>query len=195
MTKLIDAAGMNGFTYNTMDHVHSASPADFFENGHALFSQRVPNDIYKLRDMEDDIGILPMPKYDASQENYIAAAWGGAVWTLPKTFDTADADNLGIVLEAMSYATYHEVVPVYKEIALKTKTARDNESEEMLDIIFDNVYFDFGTNIMYDAVIADTFLTDIFNSGSSGIIISSMEKALPVIQKYMDDINTLTQGE
>ena len=124
---------------------------------------------------------------------YIAAAWGGAVWTLSKTFDMTNAENLGIVLEAMSYTTYNDIVPVYKEIALKTKTARDDESSEMLDIIFDNIYFDFGTNIMYDAVFAETFLKDIFKSWSGDIIVSSMENALPTIVAYMDDINTLTQ--
>ena len=189
MTKLIEAWSVgNGYEYNKADELHGASPANFFENGHALFSQRVPNDIYKLRTMEDDIGILPMPKYDEKQENYCSAAWGGAVWTLPKTFNMVKADNIGIVLEAMSYYGYKDVIPVYKEVALKTKTARDNESSDMLDIVFGTIYFDFGTNIMYDAVIARTFLNDIFNSKSADTIVSSMEKARPEIEKYIADI-------
>ena len=98
------------------------------------------------------------------------------------------ADNLGIVLEAMSYYGYKDVIPVYKEVALKTKTARDNESADMLDIVFSTIYFDFGTNIMYDAVFAQTFLTDIFNSKSSESIVSSIESARPTIDKYISDI-------
>ena len=189
MTKLIEAWSVgNGFEYNKGDHLHNATPANFFENGHALFSQRVPNDVYKLRTMEDDIGILPMPKYDEKQENYCSAAWGGAVWTLPKTFDMNKEDNLGTVLEAMSYYGYKDVIPVYKEVALKTKTARDDESSDMLDIVFSTIYFDFGTNIMYDAVIAESFLKDIFNSKSADTIVSSMEKARPEIEKYIADI-------
>ena len=189
MTKLIEAWSVgNGYEYNKADDLHGATPANFFENGHALFSQRVPNDIYKLRTMEDDIGILPMPKYDEKQENYCSAAWGGAVWTLPKTFNMDKADNLGIVLEAMSYYGYKDVIPVYKEVALKTKTARDNESSDMLDIVFSTIYFDFGTNIMYDAVIAESFLKDIFNSKSADTIVSSMENARPRIEQHIADI-------
>lgn len=189
MTKLIEAWSVgNGFEYNKGDHLHNATPANFFENGHALFSQRVPNDVYKLRTMEDDIGILPMPKYDEKQENYCSAAWGGAVWTLPKTFDMNKEDNLGTVLEAMSYYGYKDVIPVYKEVALKTKTARDDESSDMLDIVFSTIYFDFGTNIMYDAVIAESFLKDIFNSKSADTIVSSMENARPRIEQYIADI-------
>lgn len=188
MKKLVDAwSEGDGYTYYE-GGVHGPSISMFFENGHALFSQRVPNDVYKLRTMEDDIGILPMPKYDEEQESYCSAAWGGAVWTLPKTFDMNKEDNLGTVLEAMSYYGYKDVIPVYKEVALKTKTARDDESSDMLDIVFSTIYFDFGTNIMYDAVIAESFLKDIFNSKSADTIVSSMEKARPEIEKYIADI-------
>ncbi len=191
MQKLVDKLGSQGYYYNEDKSVHSFSPSDFFSSGHALFTQGVPNDIYKLRDMEDDIGIVPMPKYDAAQEKYTAAAWGGATHMLARTFDMAEAENLGIILEAMSFSGFYDVIPQYKEIALKTKTARDSESADMLDIIFSSVYFDFGTNILYDDVLANTFLTDIWNKKSSDVIVSSMEKAMPKIETYIADLNEM----
>ena len=142
--------------------------------------------------MNDDIGILPMPKYDESQDSFYSAAWGGAVWTLSKTFDKAD-DNavrcMGTVLDAMAWHTEKEIIPIYKEIALKTKTARDDESADMLDIIFGSIYFDFGTNIVYDAVIADTVLAAIWKKKSSDSIVSSIDKNLTKINKFIADIN------
>ncbi len=191
LQKLVDKLGGAGYYYNEDKSVHGFQPADFFSSGHALFTQGVPNDIYKLRDMEDDIGIVPMPKYDAAQEKYTAAAWGGATHMLAKTFDMAEGDNLGILLEAMSFAGYFDVIPQYKEIALKTKTARDSESADMLDIIFSSIYFDFGTNILYDGVLAESFLADIWNKKSSDAIVSSMEKHLPKIEKYIADLNKM----
>ncbi len=186
VTKLVDALGEVGYYYNEDTSVHSFSPSDFFKNGHALFTQGVPHDIYKLRDMNDDIGILPMPKYDENQEKYYSASWGGAIWVLPKTFDVnADGEKLGTILEAMAFAGWKDVVPVYKEVALKTKTARDNESAEMLDIIFDGIFFDYGINLMYDAVCADSFLTDIWKAKSSDAIVSSITKALPKIERFV----------
>lgn len=182
--RLVDALGQEGYYYNEDPSCHSFAPSDFFKNGHALFTQGVPHDIYKLRDMNDDIGILPMPKHDAEQKQYYSAAWGGAVWTLAKTFDLEkDGSNLGYLLDAMAFDTYYNVVPVYKEVALKTKTARDNESEGMLDIIFSSISFDYGTNIMYDAVYASTFLESIWKKKSSDVIVSSIEKALNKIEK------------
>lgn len=194
LRKLVDALGEKGYYYNEDASVHSFAPADFFSSGHALFTQGVPNDIYKLRNMEDDIGIIPMPKLDEAQDSYHSAAWGGAILLLPSTFDMKDAEYAGIILEAMSFAGYYDVVPQYKEIALKTKTARDDESADMLDIIFAAVSFDFGTNIMYDAVFAGSFLTDIWKAKSSDIIVSSMEKALPTIEKYIADLTKLTEA-
>ena len=188
LAKLVDALAVEGYCYNEDASVHSFAPSDHFKNSHALFTQGVPNDIYKLRDMEDDIGLLPMPKHDESQENFYSAAWGGAVWTLARTFDMDFAENLGMTLEAMSFAGWRDVIPVYKEIALKTKTARDNESEAMLDIIFGSIYFDFGTNICYDAVLAPTFLTDIWHSRDSGAIVSAIEKYKPKINQYITDL-------
>ncbi|MBQ7720008.1 MAG: extracellular solute-binding protein [Clostridia bacterium] len=192
VTKLVDALGESGYYYNEDASVHGFAPSDFFKNGHALFTQGVPHDIYKLRDMNDDIGILPMPKYDESQDSFYSAAWGGAVWTLSKTLDKAD-DNavrcMGTVLDAMAWHTEKEIIPIYKEIALKTKTARDDESADMLDIIFGSIYFDFGTNIVYDAVIADTVLAAIWKKKSSDSIVSSIDKNLTKINKYIADIN------
>lgn len=194
VTKLMDALSDEGYYYNEDKSVNSFAPSDFFKNGHALFTQGVPHDIYKLRDMNDDIGILPMPKLDEAQEKYYAAAWGGALWGLSMTFDMEYADNLGILLDAMSYMTYRDVVPVYKEVALKTKTARDDDSAAMLDIIFDSIYFDFGTNIMYDALLAGTVLTDLWKSKSSDSLISTVEKYMPKIEAFIEDIQKVSEN-
>ena len=100
----------------------------------------------------------------------------------------ADAEKLGAALEAMSFYGYRDVIPVYKEVALKTKTTRDNESADMLDIIFGTIYFDFGTNIMYDAVFAEGFIRSIYKAKSSDSIVSSMEKNKKAIDKYITEI-------
>ena len=44
---------------------------------------------------------------------------------------------------------------------------------------------------MYDAVFAEGFLNSIFRSKSSDTILSSIEKNLPKIEKYIDDIYLL----
>ena len=88
----------------------------------------------------------------------------------------------------MSFYGYSDVIPVDKEVALKTKTARDNESADMLDIVFSTIYFDFGTNIMFDSVLAGGIINSLYRAKSSDSIVSKLEKGKKEIDKYIDDI-------
>jgi hypothetical protein len=53
---------------------------------------------------------------------------------VPVTF--SDLERTGIVLEALCAESRARVRPAYYDKMLKTKIARDDESEEMLDIMF-----------------------------------------------------------
>ncbi|MBE6611839.1 MAG: hypothetical protein E7632_05060 [Ruminococcaceae bacterium] len=96
-----------------------------------------------LRDMESDYLVLPMPKADEAQETYRSYAnpWMDAFIAVAKT---ADTDFVGFVTEAMAYYSYVNVRPLAYELTYMTKTSRDENSAEMLGIIFDNLYLDFG---------------------------------------------------
>ncbi|MCQ2431897.1 MAG: hypothetical protein MJ175_04755, partial [Clostridia bacterium] len=107
-----------------------------FVNGRTLF---VPGFLYtseNLRDMKDDYGIIPFPKYDESQENYISAVHDIAtLMCLPTTCSKIEA--VCATLEAMAYYSYYNVTPVYYETALKTKYTRDDISSQIIDILHD----------------------------------------------------------
>ncbi len=85
-------------------------------------------------EMLDDYGIVPLPKLDESQEDYISpsALWGYFM-TVPKT--NPDLDSTSVILDAMSYLSYRDIVPDYYEVVLQTKHIRDEETKDMLDII------------------------------------------------------------
>lgn len=95
-----------------------------------------------LRDMKDDYGIIPMPKYDENQENYVSQL-GTSTTMLFVPITTSDVDLTSKVMEALSYYTNQIVVPKYYEVALKEKYARDTDIAEMLDIIRSGAAFDF----------------------------------------------------
>ena len=62
---------------------------------------------------------------------------------------------------------------------LKTKYARDNESEEMIDIIVNSVSFEFGLNAWQDTV-ANPLVKNIFVSGNANVAstLASMENTV-----------------
>ena len=112
-----------------------------FSEGKSLF---LPGFLYtseNLRDMKDDYGIIPFPKYDESQEDYISSVHDIAtLMCLPTTCTKVDA--VCATLEAMAYYSYYEVTPVYYETALKTKYTRDDLSSQIIDIIHDTAMTD-----------------------------------------------------
>ena len=116
--------------------------ADFslaFINGSSLFGgyHRVAH-MENFRDMEADLGILPIPKMDDSQENYITSSHDTTnVGVIPIT--CSKSDIIGAVLEVLSRESAENVIPAYYETSLKTKYVRDDQSAQILDIIRQNI--------------------------------------------------------
>jgi len=166
----------------------SLDPDDLFETGQALFHvQGLPHTIESLRAMEDEFGILPLPKVDENQTDYYSPSYGAAVTVIPRTVPTERYEAIGLLTEAMTRSTYEEVIPIYKEILLKTKYSRDNESSEMLDIIFSSICFDPGILIWCKGIV-DDICAKIFLNGN-GAVVSYLNNRLPIYQDLIDSFN------
>ncbi|MBO5275296.1 MAG: hypothetical protein J6I45_11845, partial [Clostridia bacterium] len=114
-----------------------------FQDGHTLLVTGNLGGTQSLREMDTDFGIIPYPKYDDSQENYITHAGDIlSVFAIPAS--VTEPKFCGAIMEAMGAESKSTVIPAFYEISLKGKVTRDNESEEMIDIIRDTVLFDFG---------------------------------------------------
>lgn len=115
---------------------------EMFANGSALFTFKCVGDqIPYLMDTEMDYGIVPFPKVDENQENYVSACTD-MLLSIPIT--ASDLERTGIITEAMSYAGYKNILPAYCEKALKGRYSTDEASAEMLDMIFQNRIISFS---------------------------------------------------
>ncbi len=113
-----------------------------FENGRALFMLDFLYDTEYLRDMNDDFGIVPMPKANEEQQSYhTQIGTSTSMFFVPKT--TANPDLTSKVCEALSFYSSGDVVPAYYEVALKDKYTRDEAVQEMLEIICQSAQMDF----------------------------------------------------
>ena len=137
-----------------------------FSNGKTLFFKANMFDLEQMRSYDIDIGFLPCPKYDEEQEHYYAPSFGAEISILLKTLPEERYENVGILLEALAFDTNKNIIPEYKEVLLKTKYARDNESEEMIDIIVNSVSFEFGLNA-WQMTVANPLVRSIFVSGEA----------------------------
>ena len=96
-----------------------------------------------IRNMKDDYGIVPMPKYNAEQENYRCSLGTSiSVLLVPRT--AKDIDLTSKVMESLCYYSYKDVVPKYYEVALKEKYSRDDDIKEMIEIIRDSATMSFA---------------------------------------------------
>jgi hypothetical protein len=115
-----------------------------FAEGRALYEVVNFNMVQALRSMEIPFGILPLPKFDESQERYYATLQYGnaSVMCIPTT--AANPERTGSILEAWAAESVDTLTKAYYDITLKSKNARDEESEEMLDLIFSTRVIDQG---------------------------------------------------
>ena len=93
-----------------------------------------------LRTSEHEIGVIPYPKLDENQKNYITSAHDTSeIGLLPKTMPMERMSFASAVLEVLSRESGKSVLPVYYENSLKIKYTRDTESAQMIDIIHDGL--------------------------------------------------------
>ncbi len=135
--------------YSNADNLHYSSIDDKSYKSQKYFAgSRVAtmcNFIYSteyLRDMDDDYGIVPMPKYDEAQQKYIAQL-GTSTCMIFVPLTAPDRELTSRVMECLAFFGYTCVSPKYYEVALKEKYARDAEIHEMLDIIRAGATLDF----------------------------------------------------
>jgi hypothetical protein len=146
--------GAEDFTMISGDYGNHLVAQSAFEENRSLFYAEVMQCVIRLRQMDTEFGIIPMPKANAAQEKYLTTihAWASAAIAIPIGGD--DDERSSTIIEALAYGGYKYITPAYYDIALKTKHARDEESSEMLDIIFAGRTADLGYMDGYGNVIS-----------------------------------------
>ncbi|MBO5274275.1 MAG: hypothetical protein J6I45_06655, partial [Clostridia bacterium] len=116
-----------------------------FGENRALFHANVLSTFALFRNMEADFGIIPLPKYDEAQEEYITtlSPWVSRYLAFP--VNNADTEFIGTVVDLLSRYGTDTVMSTYYDIMLTGKVSRDVESEAMLSLIFDSVIYDIGS--------------------------------------------------
>ena len=131
-----------------------------------------------LRSMETDFGIIPYPKYTEDQNRYYSRVSYYNAPVIPISNDRLDL--VGAVLEYFNWASSETVIPAYYDIVLHGKVVRDEDSREMLDIIFDARVVDIGDTTLC-ANIRDGVVFDMFKKENS-----NLSSKLPSLEKVME---------
>lgn len=130
--KLVEIASANGFADKLT-----------LEDGNFLL-YLYPSSFFRLRDLEFNYGILPSPKLDETQENYITYACG-SVLSVPVT--VSDPDRTTAIIEALYSATHTYMADVFTNTFVENKLLRDQGSQEMYRLITETASYEFTRNI------------------------------------------------
>ena len=166
--------------------VYDSTDTTAFVAGNCIFDINRCRTAASLQDVSWSYGVLPVPKYDEAQENYISVM--GNPFTLYAVYaNTKDANRAAAVLECWAAEAYRTTTPAQFETTMKLKYSESDVEAEMFDIIRSTVCFDMGRMFNNDlAAITDIFFGAADNGNSWASISKGYAKTLP---KLMDKIS------
>jgi len=185
--------------YDNMTGIYSCTGSDKtsheveFANGNMLL---LTGGFGKLAEMagttDFTIGVLPYPKWDTDQKEYLTMVDGGADTIGITLLETGEElEFIGIITEALCAESYKQVYPVYYDIMLKNRYADQPDDAEMIQLVMDGRVYDLG--YVYDNWMAAGFWMQTFAQNNNTNVASYMKKAWPAAQKYYDKVLDLFQ--
>ena len=142
-----------------------------------------------FRNMTDRYGIIPIPKMEETQEGYQTFLHDQfTAFGVVATVKESRLQMMGAFLEAMAAESYKSLVPTYYELALKTKYVSDEESGQMLDMIYQSIYIDAG--VLYTKSLSSIHQTLRSVIQSENNTVASQFKTIgKVVEKLLGKLN------
>ncbi|MCQ2425563.1 MAG: hypothetical protein MJ070_05405 [Lachnospiraceae bacterium] len=165
----------------------------YFAENKGLFCWVRSGDVIGMRGEEGvDFGVLPTPKYDDLQEEYLSAiSRHTAGFTSILSVET-QPDTVGFILEALTAESHYGLQEAYYDVTLKTKSARDDESQDMLDLIFAHRVVDIAEICDFGAFPSQILYMATGTGRRMASLYSSYEKSLTAaMEDFLDKIDAL----
>jgi len=164
-----------------------------FDEGKCLFNFSKAKACIGLKNMKDNYGILPIPMYDESQDQYYSQVsnYHDSLFAIPKSVgDLGNTEIVGAAIELMSYYSYYNVYDNFFETIIQNRGTRDGESKEMLGIIFETRTYDMG--LLYDPVGISDKVLRYTATGETGVI-SFWDGYASQLEEAIEDLNELAE--
>ncbi len=164
--------------------------ATMFEQGQSLFYNAllVCAKMTYQNTQDLDFGIIPQPKFDEKQENYLTTTQYTYSTGCGVPRNAGNIDMTGLLLEALSAESMYTTMPAFYEITIKTKYTPDEKAPVMLDMIFDNIIYDVAAVFDWGGLrtIIDNTLPQKKENLLASLYEKAAEKAETQMQKTMD---------
>lgn len=176
-TQKVEAPGKN---------VWEAAMAIFGEK-RALFYPAAFSAVKKLRnyDVSDVMGIIPQPLAQEGQDSYHTPNAARYAYGICIPSGVPNPEFSAYMIELMAAGGKNTITPAYYEVTLKSRDAKDPDSEEMLDkYIFANISYDLGQ--LYDFGTISSMFDSLMSSDDTNVA-SKLDSIRDSINASIDD--------
>ncbi|MBO4422252.1 MAG: carbohydrate ABC transporter substrate-binding protein [Clostridia bacterium] len=159
--------------------------AKTFADGRALFLDAKLATAEELREMDNEFGIIPVPKLKEEDDYKSFVNGATSMVCVPATVKPENREYVSIIIEGLASEAYRTITPVLYETYLKRKITRDADSSEMIDYIVRNRIFDMAYVNMHDGV--GSYVRDLLQKGSTDIS-STLKSYQKTAKKRIENI-------
>jgi len=132
--------------------IHVAGRFLGFGEDHCLFMGGSIDMTKEFVNMKSDYGLVPIPTVNPGDEFSAGVDYCAPMFSIPMQVE--DPDMVGIILEYMAYESEKILLPAYYETTVKTKRMEDVRDYDMLDIVRNNIDYNWFGIYMWDSDIA-----------------------------------------
>ena len=139
-----------------------------FTDGNALFVEASLHQIKRgeYQDMDDDWGVLPLPKLSESDE--YRSFVNSSISMVGVPANAPDPERTGVITEALASTSYRLITPKLVDVLAKNRYTQDAESQDMFDIVFRNRVYDLAyiEQTLWNSL---SFVRDLLNQESISV--------------------------
>lgn len=167
----------------------SAFPSSFvasrylsFGEDHQLFMPGSIDMTKEFIDMDSDYGIVPEPVVNPGDEYSAGVDYCAPMFSMPIQLE--NPEMAAMVFEYLAYESEQLLLPAYYDTTIKTKRMEDVRDYDMLDIVRDNIGYNWRGVYMWDAEM-NQIRGKMLTSGSFASVAKRYEAKC---QKELDDM-------
>lgn len=164
-----------------------------FNDGRAIFHSTALCDITMLSEMADKYGIVPMPKYDLNQTDYISNANRSISTMAVFPISIRDTKMVGMITEALAGVSQYTSLDKQYDTVLLLRQALDEQSKRNLQLVVESVSYDWG--YVFDIGKVKSVIADAILKGEAGVadqyatiqdaVLGNIEALMDKFQNYI----------
>ncbi len=153
-----------------VDNIWQTS-VDVFGENRSLFYALAFSAVKKMRAYSgmSDFGLVPVPLSSEDQETYYSPSGCDYAYGICIPKGVVNPEFSAYMIEVLACGGKNYITPAYYEVTLKTRDAKDEESEVMLDqYIFNHLVYDLG--VLYDFGGISSMFAELLSKNSTDVI-------------------------